>query len=98
MVKGTDYSSTGPEFKCQQPPGGSQSSVMGFDSLFWCVWRQTWTVHVQVYVYNLIKISASFKKMGPHETERLSYDKGHWQSHKVAAYRMGKDFYQLYIS
>jgi hypothetical protein len=27
----------GPEFKSQQPHGGSQPSVMGSDALFWCV-------------------------------------------------------------
>ena len=27
----------GPEFNSQQPHGGSQSSVMGSDALFWCV-------------------------------------------------------------
>jgi hypothetical protein len=34
-VKNTDCSSRGPEFKYQQPHGGSQSSVMGSDALFW---------------------------------------------------------------
>jgi hypothetical protein len=38
-VKSTDYISEGPEFKSQQPYGGSQPSVMGSDALFWCVWR-----------------------------------------------------------
>jgi hypothetical protein len=33
----TDCSSRGPEFKSQQPHGGSQPSVMGSDALFWCV-------------------------------------------------------------
>jgi hypothetical protein len=36
-VKSTDCCSRGPEFKSQQPHGGSQSSVMGYDALFWCV-------------------------------------------------------------
>jgi hypothetical protein len=40
VVKSIDCSSRGPEFKSQQPHGGSQPSVMGFDALFWCVWRQ----------------------------------------------------------
>ena len=35
--KGTDCSSRGPEFKSQQPHGGSQPSVMRSDALFWCV-------------------------------------------------------------
>jgi hypothetical protein len=37
VVKNTDCSSRGPEFNSQQPHGGSQPSVMGFDALFWCV-------------------------------------------------------------
>jgi hypothetical protein len=36
-VKSTNYSSKGPEFKSQQPRGGSQPSVMRSDALFWCV-------------------------------------------------------------
>jgi len=40
VVKSTDCSSRGPEFKSQQPHGGSQPSLMGSDALFWCVWRQ----------------------------------------------------------
>jgi hypothetical protein len=35
MVKNTDCSSRSPEFNSQQPHGGSQSSVMGSDALFW---------------------------------------------------------------
>jgi hypothetical protein len=34
-VKSTGYSSRGPEFKSQQPYGGSQPSVMRSDALFW---------------------------------------------------------------
>jgi hypothetical protein len=34
-AKSTDYSSEGPEFKSQQPHGGSQPSVMRSDALFW---------------------------------------------------------------
>jgi hypothetical protein len=37
VVKSTDCSSRGPEFKSRQPHGGSQPSVMGSDALFWCV-------------------------------------------------------------
>jgi hypothetical protein len=38
VVKSTDCSSRGPEFKSQQiPHGGSQPYVMGSDALFWCV-------------------------------------------------------------
>jgi hypothetical protein len=36
-VKNTDCCSRGPEFNSQQPHGGSQPSVMGYDALFWCV-------------------------------------------------------------
>ena len=36
-VKSTDCSSKGPEFKSQQPHGGSQPSVMRSDALFWSV-------------------------------------------------------------
>jgi hypothetical protein len=39
-VRAPDCSSEGPEFKSQQPHGGSQPSVTRSDSLFWCVWRQ----------------------------------------------------------
>jgi hypothetical protein len=34
-VKSTDCSSEGPEFKSQQPHGGSQPPVMRSDALFW---------------------------------------------------------------
>jgi hypothetical protein len=39
VVKSSDCSSKGPEFKSQQPHGGSQPSVIRSDSLFlfWCV-------------------------------------------------------------
>jgi len=41
VVKSTDCSSRGPEFKSQQPHGGSQpsilGSIMGSYVLFWCV-------------------------------------------------------------
>jgi hypothetical protein len=36
-VRAPDCSSEGPEFKSQQPHGGSQPSVMRSDSLFWSV-------------------------------------------------------------
>jgi hypothetical protein len=32
--KSTDCSSKGPEFKCQEPHGGSQPSIMRSDTLF----------------------------------------------------------------
>jgi hypothetical protein len=34
VVKSTDGSSKGHEFKSQQPHGGSQPSIMGSDALF----------------------------------------------------------------
>jgi hypothetical protein len=37
VVKSTDCSSGGPEFKSQQPHGDSLLSVMRLDALFWCV-------------------------------------------------------------
>jgi hypothetical protein len=37
VVKSTDYSPEGPEFKSQQPHGGSQLSVTKSDALFWRV-------------------------------------------------------------
>jgi hypothetical protein len=36
-VRAPDCSSEGPEFKSQQPHGGSQPSVTRSASLFWCV-------------------------------------------------------------
>jgi hypothetical protein len=36
-VKSTDCCSRGPEFKSQQPHGGSQPSLMRSDALFWGV-------------------------------------------------------------
>jgi hypothetical protein len=36
-VKNTNSSSRGPEFKSEHPQGGSQSSVIRPDVLFWCV-------------------------------------------------------------
>jgi hypothetical protein len=37
QVRAPDCSSEGPEFKSQQPHGGSQPPVMRTDSLFWSV-------------------------------------------------------------
>jgi hypothetical protein len=39
-------SSKGPEFESQQPHDSSQPSVMGSDTLFWCVWRQLQCTHI----------------------------------------------------
>jgi hypothetical protein len=41
MVKSIDCSFRGPEFKSQQPHGGSQPSVMESDALFWCVFEES---------------------------------------------------------
>ena len=45
-VKGTDCSSRAPEFKSQQPRGGSQPPAMGFDALFWCLKIATVYSHI----------------------------------------------------
>jgi hypothetical protein len=45
-VKSTDCSSRGPEFKSQQPHGGSQPSVIVSDTLFWCVSEDIYIVIV----------------------------------------------------
>jgi hypothetical protein len=45
-VKSTDYSSGGPEFKSQQPHGGSQPSVIVSDAFFWCVSEDSYSVFV----------------------------------------------------
>jgi hypothetical protein len=40
--KSTDCSSRGPQFDSQQPHGGSQPSVMGYDALSCCVKKLQW--------------------------------------------------------
>jgi hypothetical protein len=47
VVKNTDCSSKGPEFKSKQPHGGSQPSVMRSDALFWCCLK-TATVYLDI--------------------------------------------------
>jgi hypothetical protein len=47
LVKSTDCSSEGPEFKSQQPHGGSQPSVMTSDAIFWCCLK-TATVYLHI--------------------------------------------------
>jgi hypothetical protein len=44
VVKSTDCSSRGPEFKSGQRHGGSQPSVLGSDALFWCVSEDSYSV------------------------------------------------------
>jgi hypothetical protein len=46
VVKSTDCSSEGPEFKSQQPHSGSQPSVMRSDALFWCLKIATVYSHI----------------------------------------------------
>jgi hypothetical protein len=53
--KSTDCSSKGPEFKSQQPHGGSQPPVIRSDALFWCLKTAT--------VYLCIIINKYFKKI-----------------------------------
>jgi len=48
-------SSSSPEFNSQQPHGGSQTSIMGSDALFWCVWKQLQCTHIH-------EINTSLKK------------------------------------
>ena len=55
-VRAPDCSSEGPEFKFQQPHGGSQPSVMRSDSLFWYLKTAT------VYLHIINKINLKKKK------------------------------------
>jgi hypothetical protein len=45
-VRAPNCSSKGPEFKSQQPHGGSQPSVTRSDALFWSVWTATVYLHI----------------------------------------------------
>jgi hypothetical protein len=45
-AKSTDCSFRDPEFKSQQPHGGSQPSIMGSDILFWCLKTATVYLHI----------------------------------------------------
>jgi hypothetical protein len=58
VVKTTDCSSEGPEFKSQQPHGGLQPSIMRSDALFWCIWRQLQSS----YLFTIINKSLKKKK------------------------------------
>jgi hypothetical protein len=55
--KSTDYNSGGPEFNSQQPHGGSQQSVMGFDALF------SSPVSKEIYGVLVGKINKSLKNI-----------------------------------
>jgi hypothetical protein len=49
----TDCSSEVPEFKSQQPHGGSQPSVMRSDTLSWCM--KTATVYLHIVINKSLK-------------------------------------------
>jgi hypothetical protein len=68
VVKSTGCSSRSPEFKSQDPHGGSQTSVivgpMGSDTVFWCAdlhWDKT-TIYISKYVF--------FKKLQPRKKKQ----------------------------
>jgi hypothetical protein len=44
QFKSTGCSSKGPDFKSQQPHGGSQPSIMRSDALFWVVSEDSYSV------------------------------------------------------
>jgi hypothetical protein len=48
VVKSADCSSEGPEFKSQQPHGGSQPSVTKSDALFLLEYLRTATVYLHI--------------------------------------------------
>jgi hypothetical protein len=50
VIKSADCSSEGPEFKFQQPYGGSQPSVTKSDALFWSVWRQKQCTYIIIII------------------------------------------------
>jgi hypothetical protein len=64
VVKSTSCSFRGPEFNSRQPHGGSQTSVVGFNALFWGVWRQLQCTHIH-------KINKSFLKSSNEENQPL---------------------------
>jgi hypothetical protein len=47
--KSTDCSTKDPEFKSQQPHGGSQPSLIRSDTLFWCCLK-TATVYLDIII------------------------------------------------
>jgi hypothetical protein len=66
VVKSTDCSSRGSAFNSHPLYGGLQSSIMGSDSLFWCVWRQLQYTHIN-------KINESLKKNSTGSAVREEY-------------------------
>jgi hypothetical protein len=57
--KSTDCSSEGPEFKSQQPHGGSQLPIMRSDSFFWCCLKSA-----TVYLLIIINKSLGWSSQG----------------------------------
>jgi hypothetical protein len=58
VVKSTGCPSKGSEFNSQQPHGGSQASIMGFDALFWHT-----GLHVdRVHIHNINKSKKNILK------------------------------------
>ena len=83
VVKSTYCSSRGPEFNSQPLYGGSQPSIMGSDSLFWCVWRQLQYTHIN-------KINKSLKgKNSTQSADREEYFTTWWK------WYMGVPYFQL---
>jgi hypothetical protein len=72
-IKGTDYSSRGPEFNSHQPHDGSQPSVMGSDALFWCVCGEQQCTHIHKNKINK-KSKNTFKKTFKKKKEGFSRD------------------------
>ena len=58
--KSTDCSSKGHEFKSQHPHGGSQPSVKGSNTLFWCL--KIATVYSHIINKYIFKKIAKLKK------------------------------------
>jgi hypothetical protein len=78
-VKSTDCSSEGPEFKSQQPHGGSQPSVMRSDTLFWCYMKIV-TVYLDIIIstslkniYCFIHCQADLKNLLFHMTFQITW-------------------------
>ena len=69
-------SSRGPEFNSLQLHGGSQPSVMGYDVLFWCVWRQWQCTHInkqtnkQIEEHLLLSRGLRFNSQHPHASSQ----------------------------
>jgi hypothetical protein len=66
-VKSTDCSSEGPEFKSQQPHGGSQPSIMRPDALFW-VSEDSYNV-LRYNNKEIFKKKSEKKTLAPHKVD-----------------------------